>query len=48
MPNHDEELKRFFNTPPPGEDAEFERWFELVAQELTLEVGSSWLLKNLH
>ncbi len=37
MPNHDEELKRFFGTPPPEEDAEFERWFEFFAQAIELE-----------
>ena len=37
MPNHDEELKRFFNTPPPEEDAEFEHAFEIFAQEIKLE-----------
>ena len=37
MPNHDEELRRFFNTPPPEADAEFEAYFELFAQEIKLE-----------
>lgn len=37
MPSHDEELKRFFNTPPPEEDAEFEREFEKFAQEIEIE-----------
>ncbi len=37
MPTHYENLKRFFDTPPPEEDAEFERWFEFFAQEIKLE-----------
>ncbi len=37
MPNHDEELRRFFNTPPPEADAEFEHAFEIFAQEIELE-----------
>ena len=37
MPNHDEELKRFFNTPPPEADAEFEHAFEIFAQEIELK-----------
>ncbi len=36
MPSHDEELRRFRNTPPPEEDAEFERAFEFFAQEIEL------------
>ena len=37
MPSHDEELKRFFNSPPPEKDAEFERAFEIFAQEIELK-----------
>ena len=37
MPNHDEELERFFNTPPPEADAEFEHAFEIFAQEIELK-----------
>ncbi len=37
MPTHDEELKRFFNTPPPEADVEFERAFEIFAQKIELE-----------
>ena len=36
MANHKEELKRFFNTPPPEADAEFECAFEMFAQEIEL------------
>ena len=37
MPNHDEELRRFWNTPPPEEDVEFELYFEKFAQKIELE-----------
>ena len=34
MPNHKEEIRRFFSTPPPETDAEFEAYFEKFAQEI--------------
>ncbi len=37
MPNHDEELRRFWNTPPPEEDAEFDLYFEEFAHKIELE-----------
>ena len=37
MPNHEEELNRFFSTPPPEADAEFEAYFELFVKESELK-----------
>ncbi len=37
MPNHKDELDRFFSTPPPEADAEFEAYFELFVQEIELK-----------
>ena len=37
MASHEEEIKRFYSTPPPEADAEFEAYFELFAQEIKLE-----------
>ena len=34
MPNHNEEIRRFFSTPPPETDAEFEAYFEKFVQEI--------------
>ncbi len=37
MPNHNEEIRRFFSTPPPETDTDFERYFEKFAQEIKFE-----------